>query len=184
MFTTDGFEMYEWAVKRSLVGACIFGQVIKKRRENRVVQVDRRLLLGTDAELERALLHSEDSSTLNTSFVERHNLTIRQGSAYLGRRTPGHARRTEFLVGQMALLTTYYDFVRPHMALKFGKTLRTPAMQAGLTKKRLSFREVFTSRSAFFLIVLIVVVARYCRFKLRIVSFRLWGSAPDSTTLA
>ena len=30
-----------------------------------MVQVDRRLLLGTDAELERALLHSEDSSTLN-----------------------------------------------------------------------------------------------------------------------
>jgi transposase-like protein/IS1 family transposase len=183
LFSTDGFEMYEWAVKRLLVGACIFGQVIKQRRENRVVRVDRRLLLGTDAELERALLHSEDSSTLNTSFVERHNLTIRQSSAYLNRRTPCHARRTEFLVGHMALLTTYYNFVRPHMALKFGKTLRTPAMQAGLTKKRLSFREVFTSRSAFFF-VLIVAVARYCRFKSRIVSFRLWGSAQDSTTLA
>ncbi len=151
LFTTDGFEMYEWAAKRFMGGVCIFGQVIKKRRENRVVQVNRRLLLGTNAELEETLFHSEDSSTLNTSFIERHNLTIRQGSAYLGRRTPSHARRTEFLVGQMALLTTYYNFVRPHMALKFGKTLRTPAMQAGLTKKRFSFREVFTSRSAFFL---------------------------------
>jgi hypothetical protein len=30
---------------------------------------------------------SEDSSKLNTSFVERLNLTIRQGSAYLFRRT-------------------------------------------------------------------------------------------------
>jgi transposase-like protein/IS1 family transposase len=160
LFTTDGFEMYEWAVKRSLVGACIFGQVIKKRRENRVVQVDRRLLPGTDAELKRSLLHSEDSSTLNTSFIERHNLTIRQGSAYLGRRTPCHAQCTESLVGQMALLTTYYNFVRPHMALQFGKTLRTQAMQAGLAKKRLSFREIFTGRATFFLFVLIVVVRR------------------------
>ena len=45
---------------------------------------------------------------------------------------------------------TYYNFVRPHMALKFGKTFRTPAMQAGLAKKKLSFREVFTNQPAFF----------------------------------
>jgi hypothetical protein len=125
-----------------------------------VVRVDRRLLLGTHAELKGTLFHSEDSSTLNTSFVERHNLTIRQGSAYLGRRTPCHAQCTESLVGQMALLTTYYNFVRPHMALQFGKTLRTQAMQAGLAKKRLSFREIFTGRATFFLFVLIVVVRR------------------------
>ena len=37
LFTTDGFEVYEWAAKRLLVGVCIYGQVIKKRRENRVV---------------------------------------------------------------------------------------------------------------------------------------------------
>ena len=54
-------------------------------------RVDRRLLLGTQGELEEALFHSEDFSTLNTSFVERHNLTIRQGCSYLGRRTPCHA---------------------------------------------------------------------------------------------
>ncbi len=149
-----------------------------------MVRVDRRLLLGTQAELKRSLLHSEDSITLNTSFVERHNLTIRQGSAYLNRRTPCHARRTEFLVGQMALLATYYNFVRPHMALKFGKTLRTPAMQAGLAKKRLSFREVFTNPPAFFLFVLVVLAARFCRFESQIVSVRLWESGQDSTTLA
>jgi hypothetical protein len=27
--------------------------------------------------------------------------------------------------------------------LKFGKEVRTPAMQAGIAKKRLSFREIF-----------------------------------------
>ena len=152
LFTTDGFEMYEWAVKRLLVGVCIYGQVIKKRRENRVIQVDRKLLLGTKSELEEALFHSEDSSTLNTSFVERHNLTIRQGCSYLVRRTPCHARHSGFLKGQMALMMMYYNFVRPHMALKFGKIVRTPAMQAGLVTKRLSFREVFTAGLLFFLI--------------------------------
>ena len=52
LFTTNGFEMYEWAAKRLPRGFCLYGQVIKKRRENRVVKVDRRLLLGTPAELE------------------------------------------------------------------------------------------------------------------------------------
>ncbi len=157
LFTTDGFEMYEWAAKRLLRGVCIYGQVIKKRRENRVVRVDRRLFLGTQAELEEALFHSEDSSTLNTSFVKGHNLTIRQGCSYFGRRKPCHARRTEFLEGQVALLMAYYNFLRPHRALKFGTTVRTPATQAGLAKKRLSFREVFTTQVTFLLFILIAI---------------------------
>jgi len=160
LFTTDGFEMYEWAVKRLLAGVCIYGQVIKKRRENRVIRVDCRLLLGTKSELEEALFRSEDSSTLNTSFVERHNLTIRQGSAYLGRRTPCYARLIESLMRQMALMMMYYNFVRPHMALKFGKMVRTPAMQAGLVTKRLSFRKIFT---ASFLVFFIAATAKYYR---------------------
>jgi hypothetical protein len=116
-------------VKKLLACVCIYGQVIKKRRENRVIRVDRKLLLGTKSELEEALFYSEDSSILNTSFVERHNLTIRRGSAYLGRRTPCHARHSRCLIGQMALMMMYYSFVRPHMALKFGKIVKTPAMQ-------------------------------------------------------
>ena len=171
LFSTDGFEMYEWAAKRLLLGVCTYGQVIKKRRDNRVVRVDRKLILGTQAALEEALFHSEDSSTLNTSFIERHNLTIRQGCSYLGRRTPCHARRTKLLEGQVALLMAYYNFVRPHSALRFGETVRTPAMQAGLVRRRLSLRDVFTSQVAFFLFFLMVVVARYAKSDLRSVQF-------------
>ena len=184
LFTTDGFEMYEWAAKRFLVGGCIYGQVIKKRRENRMVRVDRRLLLGTDTELKEALLHSEDSSTLNSSFIERHNLTLRQSCSYLGRRTPCHARRPEFLVGHMALLMAYYNFVRPHRALKFDKTLRTPAMQAGLTKRGLSFRDVFTSQEAFFLLFLIVALYEKRLLRLPIsLGNVLEGPLPNNSSL-
>ena len=35
----------------------------------------------------------------------------------------------------------------PHRALKFGREVRTPAMQAGLVSKRLSFRDVFVGGS-------------------------------------
>ena len=41
------------------------------------------------------------------------------------------------------MLRCYYNFVRPHGALKFGREIRTPAMQAGLTTRRLTFRDIF-----------------------------------------
>jgi hypothetical protein len=71
---------------------------------------------------------------LNTSFVERLNLTIRQGSAYLGRRTICHARWRERLEEHLELFRCYYNFISTHRALKFGREVRTPAMQAGLTR--------------------------------------------------
>ena len=51
-------------------------------------RVERRRTIGTAGRLKAALWESEDSETLHTSFVERLNLTIRQGSAYLLRRPP------------------------------------------------------------------------------------------------
>jgi hypothetical protein len=130
---------------RSLGQPVFYGQVIKTRRNNRIVKVERRLVIGTDARIEERLRESEDSSTLNTSFIERLNLTIRQGSAYLCRRTICHARRKERLEEHMELLRCYYNFVRRHRALKFGREVRTPAIQAGLTGKRLTLRQIFCS---------------------------------------
>jgi hypothetical protein len=93
----------------------------------------------------RDLRDSEDSSKLNTSFVERQNLTIRLGSAYLFWRTICRARWRERLEDHLELLRCHYNFVRPHRALKFGGEMRTPAMQAGLTTRRLTLREIFPS---------------------------------------
>ncbi len=59
--------------------------------------------------------------TLNTSFVERLNLTIRQGSSYLGRRTLFQTRWKECLEDHIELFRCHYNFVRPHRALKFGR---------------------------------------------------------------
>ena len=82
---------------------------------------------------------------MNTSFIERLNLTIQQSSAYLLRRTLSHARSTDRLEAHLELLRCYYNFVRPHRALKFGRETRTPAMQAGLATRRLTLRDIFVS---------------------------------------
>ena len=150
IFTTDGFEPYSWAAKSLFDSICLYAQVIKKWRKNRVIKVERRLIIGTKSKMEQLLFESEDSSTINTSFIERLNLTIRQGCAYLGRRTACHSRHKDLFADNLSLQMCYYNFIRPHSALKFGDETRTPAMQAGLVKKQLSFREIFTKLAAIF----------------------------------
>ena len=148
VIATDGFKFYERVIGRVFGPACLYCQVIKTRRNDRVVKVERRAVIGA-GRLKQALRESEDSVALNTSFVERLNLTIRQGSSYLGRRTICQARWKQCLDDPMELLRCHYNFVRPHRALKFGREVRTPARQAGLTNRALTLREVFASRELF-----------------------------------
>ena len=124
-----------------------------------MVRVERRAVIGA-GRLERVLRNSEDSAKLNTSFVERLNLTIRQGSAYLGRQTICQARCKRRLEDHLELLRCHYNFVRPHRALKLGQQVRTPAQQPGLTERALTLREIFSSRLPF------VVVSRNVIFAL------------------
>ena len=145
LIATDGFEYYFGAVVGLFGSACVYGQVLKTRRNNRVIRVERRVKIGTASRLKAALQESEDSETLNTSFVERLNLTIRQGSAYLRRRSPCHARGADQLGGHVELLRCHYNFIRPHRALKFGRETRTPAMQTGLVSTRLNWSDIFTA---------------------------------------
>jgi len=86
-------------------------------------------VIGAAWRFEQALRDSEGSSKLNTSFIERLNLTIRQGSAHLLRQTICHAKWKERIEDRLELLRGYYNFVRPHRVLKFGREVRTRAMQ-------------------------------------------------------
>ena len=147
LIVTDGYEFYERVVREVFGPACLYGQVIKTRRNDRVVKVERTAVIGAKWRFAEALSESEDSSTLNTSFIERLNLTIRQGSAYLSRRTICHARSKQRLDDQLEILRCHYNFVRPHRALKFGPEMRTPAMQAGLANRRITFRDIFSVRT-------------------------------------
>jgi len=161
LITTDGYRYYRIVLGRLLDRGCIHGRVVKTYRKNRVTKVDRELSIGSDWQLRDALERSEDSDRLNTSFVERLNLTIRQGSAYLQRRTPAHARSGQCLADHLELLRCYYNFVRPHGGLKFGREVRTPAMQAGLATRRLTFRDMFTAVVAFLSFVAVLIRVRW-----------------------
>jgi transposase-like protein/IS1 family transposase len=143
LIVTDGFQYYAKVVRRLFGIAYVYGQVLKTRRNDRVIRIERRHVIGADWRFGEALITSEDSSTLNTSFIERLNLTIRQGTSCLTRRSACHARSQKALDDQIEILRFHYNFALPHRGLKFGTETRTPAMQAGLTTRQLSFRDVF-----------------------------------------
>jgi IS1 family transposase len=89
LIATDGFAFYAKVIRRVLGPACLYGQVIKTRRKDRVIKVERRAVIGAPWRFELALRNSEDSSKLNTSFIERLNLTIRQMRVPIYRRVCG-----------------------------------------------------------------------------------------------
>jgi IS1 family transposase len=71
-----------------------------------------------------------DPAHVSTSFVERHNLTMRMHMRRFTRLTNGFSKKVENHAHAVALHMMYYNFVRIH------KTLRvTPAMAAGVTDR-------------------------------------------------
>jgi len=79
--TTDGFHLYSWVLKRMLGSASLFEQVAKKRKKNRITKVDRKVIISSKEQIADALECSEDLQDLNTSFIERLNLTIRRNTS-------------------------------------------------------------------------------------------------------
>ncbi len=129
----------------------------KTYRRRKVVRVTRVMRSGTAEGLRAALRHLGLSGLLNTAFVERVNLTIRQGVAAVARRTWATAQEAPALLVQLEWWRGYYHFVRPHASLRMalakpiergGRRVprryeqRTPAMAAGLTSWRWTLREL------------------------------------------
>jgi hypothetical protein len=82
------------------------------------------------------------SGKVQTAFVERVNLTARQGVAALTRRTWATAQSVAGLHRQVEWWRAYYHFSRPHRSLRQRGRARTPAMAAGLTTHRWTVCEV------------------------------------------
>ena len=58
MIATDGFESYG-----AVVLACVCAQVINTRRHDRIVRVERRMKIGTAAQLKNALVQWCEAKT-------------------------------------------------------------------------------------------------------------------------
>jgi IS1 family transposase len=75
-----------------------------------------------------------DLDHVNTSYVERANLTMRMGMRRFTRLTNGFSKKVENLEHAVSLHTMHYNFCRAHQTLtKNSGRKMTPAMAAGVT---------------------------------------------------
>ena len=132
-----------------------YATVHKERKKGRVVSVTTRIVYGRREEIQ-ALVEAVGHK-INTSFVERINLTLRHLLSRLHRKTLCFSKQREYLVHHLHLVLTYYHFTRYHASLRVALPEplptrgsgspkkwqpRTPAMAAGLTDRPLSLREL------------------------------------------
>src|SRR5215471_269225 len=94
----------------------LYAQVIKTIRRRRLVQVTPRVVFGTLDAVKHAL--APYGWQINTAFVERLNLSLRQRVAAIGRRSATLCKRQEGLGHQLALFQVYHNFVLPHASLR------------------------------------------------------------------
>ena len=181
LFLTDGLKDYgtallthfgHWThpVRRQATGPrpkprwmplpeLLYAQVAKSYRRRRIVDVQHRVVFGTRLAIEQVL--AACGWTINTAFVERLNLDIRQRVAAIGRRVNTLCQGEAGLQDQLALFQTYHNFVLPHASLRQALLIPaatngkgsarlwrpcTPAMAAGLTDHVWTLREVLLFR--------------------------------------
>ena len=136
-----------------------YAQVVKSYRRRRIVGVKHRVVFGSWLAIEQVL--ATCGWTINTAFVERLNLDIRQRVAAIGRRVNTVCQGEAGLRDQLTLFQVYHNFVFPHASLRQacaepmatagrGSAKRwrpcTPAMAAGLTDHVWSLKEVLLYR--------------------------------------
>ena len=137
----------------------LYAQVVKSYRHRRFVGVQHRVVFGTLERVTQVL--AACGWQINTAFVERLNLDLRQRVAAVGRRVNTLCKGEDSLGQQLVLFQSYHNFCLPHASLRVplaapeptngtGSTKQwrpcTPAMAAGLTDRVWTLREVLLFR--------------------------------------
>jgi hypothetical protein len=137
----------------------LYAQVVKSYRRRRLVAVKHRVVFGTMEKVMQVV--AAGGWQINSAFVERLNLAIRQHVATVGRRVITLCKREDGIRPQVALYQIDDNFCLPHASLHQplpqpeptngtgpAKQWRpcTPAMRAGLTDHVWTLREVLMFR--------------------------------------
>lgn len=110
--------------------------VVKQREQGYVVSVETKIVFGDEATIVALLAASPVSTTINTSYVERQNLTIRQGSRRLTRKVNAFSKERDWLEKQLWLAFAYYHFVLPNLGLRQKLPEPTPTKGEGGSPKK------------------------------------------------
>jgi transposase-like protein len=133
----------------------LIAQVVKHYAHKHVVAVARRIVQGTQVQINALLQHTQGGGLINTAYIERLNATFRSRITALIRRGRALARQTTTLHEAMYLVGTVYNFCTYHKSLRVPLYLpherrrwlrRTPAIAAGVTDHLWTVHELLSFR--------------------------------------
>src|SRR5216684_15232 len=134
--SSDALAAYVEATERAFGADIDYGQVVKfyeaepvgrgRYSPPHVVGAERTTIIG-----------NPDPAHINTSLIERQNLTMRMSMRRFTRLTNAFSKKVENLRAAVSLHFAHYNFVRVHRSLRVS-----PAMEAGVSHRLWSLDEL------------------------------------------
>ncbi len=134
--TTDGFHCYLDAVDAAFPHGIDYAMLVKMYGTDPMGQrrYSPSICLSAESKIIRG---NPDRQHINTSYIERSNLTIRMGNRRYTRLTNAFSKKVENHAHHLALHFMYYNYARQHQTLRVS-----PAMAAGVTDHLWSVEDI------------------------------------------
>jgi hypothetical protein len=142
--TTDGHKAYLEAVENAFGADIDYAQLQKIYGAPSDAEMRRyspAKCIGAD---QKVVSGDPDPNHVSTSYVERHNLTMRMSRRRFTRLTNGFSKKVQNHAAMVAVYAVHYNFARVHKSLRI-----TPAMAAGLSNHVWSLEEIVAMADAY-----------------------------------
>lgn len=142
--SSDGYKPYIDAVEEAYGADVDFGMLVKQYQGKNGKVVNQGESKQPSARYKGAVKlpvkGAPDLTLINTSYVERSNLTLRMGQRRFARRTNAFSKSLDSHCAAIALHHAHYNFCRVHQTLRI-----TPAMALGIESHVWSLGELFAA---------------------------------------